>query len=465
MMGEARTLWVKCPCVAALAIALLFTPRSGLGQPASEIAGAPAALPALKLPPLPAGAQSLVPTDRAIILKEAIALALQHQPLLAQADAAAAAAASRTQQAVSGLRPTLSISSQYTRSGPEQAGAAGAGSSGSAYTTGLSAEQLLYDFGKSRSRVSQARSLEGSAHQAFAQTRQDAIAQVKQAYYRFLQDQRLVVVQRRNVSDQQAHLTLARARFQVGTAPRADVIKAETAVAEAILSLSTAENAAALSRINLNLAMGIDVRAPTRIEEADEPAPKIADQASLVETALAKRPDYTQARFNLEAAKVAVRLARTGNRPGVYAAATQGLRGNSFPPSDSSWTYGVNVQWPLFDAGLTAGKVREAQANLRSAEASLRQAEQTVASEVVQAYLNLQTAEQQVTVAKAEVANAEESLRVATGRYETGVAIYIEVLDAQRDLLTAETNQVNSLHNLSTARAALKRALGLEEGQ
>jgi outer membrane protein TolC len=398
-------------------------------------------------------------------LKEAIVLALQHQPLLSQADAAAAAAASRTQQAISGLRPSLSVASQYTHGGGGQVGAGGGASSGNQYTTSLSGQQLLYDFGKSRSRVSQARSQQESAHQGFAQTRQDVIAQVKQAYYRFLQDQRLVGVQRRNVSDQQAHLNMTQAHVQVGVAPQADAVKAETAVAEAIFSLATAENAAGLSRINLNLAMGVDVRTPTAIEEADESAPEIADQASLVEIALTRRPDYRQARFDLDAAKEAVRLARTGNRPGVFAEANRSLRGSSFPPDDGQWSYGVSVQWPLFDAGLTTGRVKEAEANVRSAEASLSRAEQTVASEVAQAYLDLQTAEQQVAVAKAEVANAEESLRVATGRYEAGVAIYIEVLDAQRDLLTAQTNQVNSLRSLSTARAALKRALGLEEGQ
>jgi len=464
MMREARGLRVRWPCTAGIAVLLLLLQAPGYGQPASGPSAPPAALPTLQMPPLPAGAQSPVPRDRAITVKEAIALALQHQPTLAQADAAAAAAVGRTQQAASGLRPSMGLASQYSRSGPGQTSAVGGTSSGSAYSASLSAQQLLYDFRKTRSRVSQARNLQESAHQAFAQTRQDIIAQVKQAYYLLLQDQRLVAVQQRNVSDQQAHLALAQARFAAGTGPRADVVKAETAVAEATLNLATAENAVALSRVNLNLAMGVDVRTPTLIAEADEPAPQVADQRSLVEIAFSKRPDYRQAEFNLMAAREAVRIARTGNRPGLFAQADYGLRGTSFPPNDGTWTYGVSLQWPLFDSGLTSGQVREAGANLRSAEASLRQAEQTVASEVTQAFVNLQTAEQQVTVAKAEVANAEESLRVATGRYEAGVAIYIEVLDAQRDLLTAQTNEVNSLHNLSTARAALRRALGMEEG-
>jgi outer membrane protein TolC len=106
--------------------------------------------------------------------------------------------------------------------------------------------------------------------------------------------------------------------------------------------------------------------------------------------------------------------------------------------------------------------VEETQANVRSALANLRQGEQTVGSEVVQAYLDVRTADQKVKAAAAEVANAEEGLGLATGRYQAGVAAYIEVIDAETALITAQTNQVNAVYGLSIARAALARALGME---
>ena len=135
-----------------------------------------------------------------------------------------------------------------------------------------------------------------------------------------------------------------------------------------------------------------------------------------------------------------------------------------FPPDRESWAYGASLEWPLFDGGLTSGRVRETQGNLLAAQASLRQAVQSVSSDVVEAYLNVQTADQTVTAAKAGVANAEENLRLATGRYRAGLAVYIEVIDAETALVTAETNRVNAFYGLSTARAALRRALGIEEG-
>lgn len=456
-----------CSLMSAIAAAVLLcfvaAPVSAQAAPASPATQPP--LPELVAPPLPAGAASPVPTDRPITLKDAIALALREQPTLALSGAAVAAAAGRTRQAASGYYPAVSASADYRKAGPSTGGGAGAvGSSSTAglYTSSLSGRQLLYDFGKTPSQVSQARHQQESASQAFSQAKQDLINQVKQAYYTLLEDQRLVKVQERNVSDQQAHLELAQARYQAGVAPHSDVVRAETAVSDAILNLATAQNAAALARVTLNIVMGVDARARTTVEETEEPLPALPAAEALVEQALGNRPEIRQLKANVSAAQAAVRVARTTNRPSLFANGDYGWSGTNFPPSDRSWAYGVSLQWPLFDVGLTKGRVEETQANVRSALANLRQGEQTVGSEVVQAYLDVRTSDQKVKAAAGGVANAEESLGLATGRYQAGVAAYIEVIDAETALITAQTNQVNAVYGLSIARAALARALGME---
>jgi len=445
---------------AAVLLCLVAAPVGAQAAPTPPATQPP--LPELVAPPLPAGAASPVPTDRPITLKDAIALALREQPALALSGAALAAAAGRTRQAASGYFPTLSVSAQRTQVGPSAGGGAGGTSTGGAYTTNLSGRQLLYDFGKTPSQVAQARNAQQSASQALAQARQDIVNQVKQAYYTLLQDRRLVKVQERNVSDQQAHLELARARFEAGLAPHSDVVRAETAVSNAILNLATAQNAAAVARVTLNIVMGVDARARTTAEETEEPLPALPAAEALVEQALGNRPEIRQLRADVAAAQAAVSVARTTNRPSLFANGNYGLSGTDFPPSDKSWAYGVSLQWPIFDVGLTKGRVEETQANVRSALANLRQGEQTVGSEVVQAYLDVRTADQKVKAAAGEVANAEESLGLATGRYQAGVAAYIEVIDAETALITAQTNQVNAVYGLSIARAALARALGME---
>jgi TolC family type I secretion outer membrane protein len=416
------------------------------------------------MPPLPPGAPSPVPAGQPLALKEAIDIALKHQPQVSLSIGSLEAAAGRTREAESGYLPSFNVNSQYSNSGPGQTTT---GRSSSSYSSSISGSQLLYDFGRTPAEVARARAQQRSATQALGQTRQDVVNSVKQAYYNMLLNEGLVGVQRRNVSDQQAHLAQAQARVDIGLAPPADVVRAEAAVAEAVFSLATAQNAAANARIGLNLAMGIDVRTPTQVQDTEEPRPALPDVSALVAQALANRPTMKQARFDLRVTEESLRLARMGHLPSLFADGSYGWSGADFPPTNRSYSYGVSLQWPIFDSGLTSGRIKEAEGSLMIARANLRQNEQAVSQEVTQAYLALQTAEQQVAVSKVEVANAEENLRVVTGQYQAGVAMvtYINVIDAETALLTANTNQVNARQSLSTARAALELALGLEEGQ
>jgi outer membrane protein TolC len=444
--------------------ACVCAPQAARGQSAGAAPAASLTAPRLEAPPLPAATAGVVPVDREITLDEAIAIALAHQPGLALARYNAEAARYRVREAASALYPSLSISGQHTHTGP---GATGTGSVGGVlttggYTTNFSARELIYDFGRTPASVSQARRQAESADQAFEQALLDAVSQVKQGYYTLLQDQALVTVQQQTVDDQRAHLALAQARFQAGVAARVDVASAEAAVAGAILNLATAENTAATARVALNLALGVDVRTPTRVKEAQEPEPPVMDAAALVEQALERRPAVRQARADVEAARSSIRVARANNLPSLSLDGNYGLRGSSFPPTDESWAYGVSLSWPIGDVGLTSGRIGEAEVNLLVAETSLRQTEQTVGSEVVQAYLNVQTAHQKVSTSETEVVSAEESLRLATGRYQAGVATYLEVLDAETAATTARTNLVNARYALSTSLAALAAALGAE---
>ena len=118
------------------------------------------------------------------------------------------------------------------------------------------------------------------------------------------------------------------------------------------------------------------------------------------------------------------------------------------------------VQWNPFDSGLTAGRIKEAQANLQVARAAMASVRLAVMSDVSQAYLNLKAAEQGVVAAEAQVKNAQEALRLAEGRYRAGIGVFLDVLDAQTALDTAQTNRVNAASSLDQARAALSYAVG-----
>jgi outer membrane protein len=436
--------------------------------------------PAVELAPPP-----VVPADvpqRPLTAEEAARIALRNQPNVTAARGGVEAAAGRTQQSRAGLRPTVAASAGYTHvdtlateNGGGTSGGGGTGGTGgggvvttgggggvtvAGYSASAVLRQLLFDFNHTRDLVRQSAAEERAAGLNVTRVQADLVLQVKQAFYTYAQDERLVGVNEANVRNQQDHLALAQARLRSGLGLPIDVVRAQTGVSEAILNLNLARNNASVARVNLALQMGVDPRTPIQAAESGEPAVSATDVNGLVQQALTQRPEVLEAQATVQAAQHGLGAAKTTNAPSLAASLQLSSRGADFPPGNDFLTIGAFIQFSPFDGGLRAGRVKEASGNLATAQAQLTSAQLSVTSDVSQAYLNLRTAEQRVTTADAEVANAEESVRLAEGRYRSGVGTFIDVTDAQSALLTAQTNRVNAQSAVEQARAALARAVG-----
>jgi outer membrane protein len=420
--------------------------------------------PPVVLPPPPE-----IPADvpnRPLTAEEAAAIALRHQSDVAAAAANLQAAGGRERQARSGLKPSVGLSAGYTHldslsgsaSSASSGGSGGVGSSG--YTAAITGSQLLFDFNHTRDVAREASALREGAAANLTRVQADLVLQTKQGFYTLLQNTRLVSVNEANLAAQQAHVALARARLEAGFGLPSDVVRAETAVSEAALDLNLARNAAALSRVDLNTLMGTDPRTPIEPADSSEPQPGSLDVNALVDTALRRRPEMVQADAEVRAAEAGESAARSSNAPSVSADVGLNTRGRDFPPGNNSLTVGASIRWDVFDAGATAGLVQEARGNLAAVRAAREGTRQDVVADVSAAYLNLVSAEQRVQTTEAQVANAQESVRLAEGRYRGGLGTFLDVTDAQSALLAAQTGSVNARTAVDQARAALARATG-----
>lgn len=415
------------------------------------------------LPPpivLPAPAATSGVPDRPLTADEAAQIALCKQPNVTAAQASVTAARGREIQAKSALMPTLGTTSTYTNVTLAPVGTVAGSGTTSGFQINASLKQLVFDFDHTRDVVRQSTALLAASKAGLTKVQSDTVLQVKQAFYVYSQDVRLVAVNEANVKNAQSHLDLAQARLNSGLGLPADVVRAQTAVADAIFNLTTARNAASVARVTLAQLMGIDPRTPIDVADADETAIASDDLTALTNQALKCRAEVIQADANIKAADYAVGAARTTNSPALSANAGWLERGSDFPPGNDTVTYGLALQFTPFDSGYTAGKVEEAKANLLAAQAQLQQTQLTVTSDVSQAYLNLKTAEQRVVTADAEIANAEESQRLNEGRYKSGLGTFLDVLDAETALITANTNRVNAQSSVNQARASLAHAVG-----
>jgi outer membrane protein TolC len=129
----------------------------------------------------------------------------------------------------------------------------------------------------------------------------------------------------------------------------------------------------------------------------------------------------------------------------------------------NSWSAGVTLSLPIYEGGLTKGRVGEARANQRALEARRDALRQSILLEVNQAYADLESASARISVMDSSLKKARESLDLAEGRYAAGVGPSIEVTDAQVAAAKAETDHVQALYDYQLAAARLLKAMGWVE--
>jgi len=427
-------------------------------------------LPGPPNPPPPDVPATPITADLAAII------ALRHQPGITAAAGQLEAAAGYTKQSRAGLLPSVVASAGYTESKIVKAAgtstsissllaSAASSAKGPDATDFIELRQLLFDFGHTSNLAAQASALETASSFDLTSAQANTVLTVKQDFYNLAQTQRLVGVNEDNYRAQYQHLAEARARQVAGIGLVSDVVQAQTAVSDAALQLNIARNNDQIARVTLALAMGLDPRTPIQAADSDEAAPNTSDLNALVADALRNRPEVRAASASVKAAQAAVSAARTSILPSISGVVGYAGKDTEFPPNGGSVAGGLVLSVDPFDSGLTAGKIKQARGELLTAQANLTSAEQSVSSDVAQAYLNTLLADQRVSTANDEVTNALEAVHLAEGRFRAGIAIFLEVTDAQAALVSARTNLVNARSSMDQARAALSHAIGPQAGR
>lgn len=242
-----------------------------------------------------------------------------------------------------------------------------------------------------------------------AQAEDDLINTVRQAFLALCINEELLEVARYPVRLPEETLALTVAHYEADLVPRADVAKADSARAAAELELASAENAVASSRIDLNEARGVDVRAEYAVSppHALEPTPLSVNQ--LIDIALEHRPEALAARAQVAAAAAALSAAQKAHRPSVSANGSYGWREEDFPPTRDHWNVGLGLHLSIFDGQLVQGQITQA----RDAE---YQTTQRAAQETALSLLGTRTALEEIRSAQVSITSAQEDLELANGR-------------------------------------------------
>lgn len=192
-----------------------------------------------------------------------------------------------------------------------------------------------------------------------------------------------------------------------------------------------------------------------------EPYPKTLPECESY--ALEHRPDGLAASYAVKAAEAQQDTAKAGYRPKITGVVGKSITGNSPFRSErsSSWEAGIGLTWNIFDNGVTSAKVHQAGALVEQYKKEAERIQKTIRLETRSAYIEMKTAEENITAAAAAVKQAEESYMIAQVRYEEGVDILLSVTDAQEKLTQARSNYSTALYQYNLSRTALEKAMGV----
>jgi outer membrane protein len=402
--------------------------------------------------------------------------AAAEQPQLLVARANTSVARAQVEQAFSPLLPQLNAQASYTRQTgnyaprpgaspqnvPIQAQGPDLSASFDYWNFGVSASQLLYDFGQTTGRYDAAKKTVEAQRASEETAKVQVLLNVRHAYFTARAAKDLVDVAQETLDDQNRHLVQVQGFVGVGTQPPIALAQQKAAVANAQVQVITAQNGYEIAKAQLNQAAGLTIGTDYDVtDEASGPVDgEDLPRATLVAQAISARPELAALEKQRAAQEATVTAAKGAYGPTLSATAGFNEVGTSLGGLVPNWNAGVILNWPFYQGGLTMGQVHAAEASLQGVDAQRSLAELQVRLDVDSALLAMRAAKATIGAADDAVTSAREQLRLAEQRYATGVGSIIELNDAQVASSAAAAQLVQARYQLASARAQLLASLG-----
>ena len=401
-----------------------------------------------------------------LTLADAHKIALQNHPQIAAADYRALAAREVLTETRAGYYPNANLYGDVVGANSEDARIlAGGLNNPSVYNRvagGASVSQLITDFGRTANLVASSKFQSQAENQNADATREQVLLQVNVNYFGTLGAQAVLHVAQQTVDTRQLLLDQVTLLASNKLKSELDVSFADVAVQQSKLLLEKAQNDFDASMASLSTALGYS---KPRQFQLLEPGPAtnaiLADDADLVQTALAQRPELLSLRDQDVAAVKYARSQRDARLPSLSAFGAAGASPwhDNHLPNDYA-VGGVELSFPLFAGGLYVARQHEAELRAQAEDELLRNLEDDIIRDVHIAWLNTNNAREEIQTAQELVRSAGEAYDLAEARYKIGSSSIVELSEAQLSLTSAQITATNARYNLFIQQANLNYETG-----
>jgi len=315
-----------------------------------------------------------------------------------------------------------------------------------------------------RKNLSSAKASEEAARLSVQDARDLVVQGVTNAYLQIIADASRVLSIQAQVNTAQVIYNRAVDQKKAGTSPGIDVLRAQVELKTQQQRLLAQQNQFDIDKLSLGRIIGLPPGQTFNLADNVPFAPLggiTRDEA--LRTALAQRPDYQSAKKLVDGAKEAVKAAEAQWYPTVDLNGFYGDAGTTLNNSHGVFTLTGGLNFNIFNGGRIRSDVEQAKATLKQRSDELGDLGGEIDFEVRAAFLNIQSAAEQVAVAQDNVQLAQQTLQQSQDRFRAGVADTVEVVQSQEAVATANDNVISALFAHNSAKAALARALGMAE--
>ncbi|MFB3917027.1 MAG: TolC family protein [Terriglobales bacterium] len=335
------------------------------------------------------------------------------------------------------------------------------------FSTRFGGEWNLFDSFATWAKVRRANRMRDAASQHLARSDQETIFRAITAYYGLLLAHKQLQLAQDTVKTSGAILKSTKARYDAGLVVESDYLSSEVNDATRRQELIRATNNLSLAQAQLTNALGIP--ADIAYEPTEVLAERSLPQVPLEQAekdAIENRPDLKQVQLQEAAQSEGVTIARATFGPRINAFGSWGAENpNFFGGGGKNWMAGLELQLDLFTGGAKSAQLAREQA-LQERIAAMREAAvNNVRLDVRRAWYDADASRRQLEVARASIAQSEETLRISHNRYGAGLTTITELLRSEEAARRSRTDYWQAVYNYQTAFANLQLAMGTLNAQ
>ena len=261
-----------------------------------------------------------------------------------------------------------------------------------------------------------------------------------------------------------AHYENVKEMYKQGTASKFDVLQSGVQVSLLEPDVVKASNDIESMKADLNKLLGQKIDSPVTANEKLAYEAISIDEKEFLKEAYLGRPEMRLKSLGIDIDKWGIHMAKSGYRPSVDILAGYSFRSNSLAnlisQKQNNWNAGISVNIPIFEGFTTKGKVDAAKAKYAQAKIDKENLAEQIAVDIRKACLDLNESQAIIKSQKDNIGQAKEALRIAEVSFTNGVAINLDVLDAQVSLSQIQRNLASAIYDYLMAHAFLDRSMG-----